>query len=132
MNCASCDGWAGTCMAACPLLLRPWRPTALPRRRRSQRLCSVGAPTTLACLELMRDAFRSIKSVASSLLAVLDDRRNGGLPRVAAIVSLYNAAGKLPTLLATLQRQSLARRGELEVVLVDSASPTDERGVFES
>ena len=45
------------------------------------------------------------------------------------IVSLYNAADKLPTLLSMLNQQSLAQRGELEVVLVDSGSPADERGV---
>jgi glycosyltransferase involved in cell wall biosynthesis len=84
------------------------------------------------CLELMQDAFLRNKSTDSTPLTVLDDRRKDSKPRVSAIVSLYNAADKLPTLLATLQRQSLAQRGELEVVLVDSASPTSERHVFES
>jgi len=90
-----------------------------------------GRSSDAACLELMQDAFSRLRRADSKPLAILDDRRNGSMPRVSAIVSLYRAADKLPTLLATLQQQSLTQRGELEVVLVDSGSPTRERQVFE-
>ena len=82
------------------------------------------------CLDLMQGAFERHRAKPDLPLAVLDDRRGGAEPRVAVIASLYNAADKLPTLLTMLQQQSLAARGELEVVLVDSNSPSDERGAF--
>ncbi len=82
------------------------------------------------CLALMQDAYDRNRTLANRPLANLDDRRGPTAPRVAVIVSLYNAADKLPTLLATLDQQTLARRGELEVVLVDSGSPADEHGAF--
>lgn len=83
------------------------------------------------CLDLMQDAFQRNRHKRDLPLAVLDDRRGAAPRRVAVIVSLYNAADKLPTLLACLAQQSLAARGELEVVLVDSNSPTDERAALE-
>lgn len=64
-------------------------------------------------------------------LAVFDDRRKGTDPAVSVIVSLYNAEAKLPTLLANLAMQSLAKHRKLEIVLIDSNSPTNERRVFE-
>ena len=64
------------------------------------------------CLEVMQDAFERNRRKRDLPLAVLDDRRGPAPRRVAVIVSLYNAAGKLPTLLACLAQQSLAARGE--------------------
>jgi glycosyltransferase involved in cell wall biosynthesis len=92
-----------------------------------------GPPETAEarCLDLMQDAFQRNRRKPDLPLAVLDDRRGDGPRRAAVIVSLYNAAGKLPTLLAGLAQQSLAQRGELEVVLVDSGSPADERAAME-
>jgi len=83
------------------------------------------------CLDLMEEAYHRHRSKPVLPLAILDDRRGSTLPRVSAIVSLYNAASKLPTLLASLNQQSLTQRGELEVVLIDSNSPTDEFRAFE-
>ncbi|TCR70031.1 glycosyltransferase [Bosea sp. BK604] len=66
-------------------------------------------------------------------LALLDDRRPaGGSPKVSVIVSLYNAESKLRTLLDNISAQSLTRAGQVEVVLVDSASPTEEYEVFKA
>ena len=89
-----------------------------------------GDDTEARCLELMRDAYRRNRHNSDPPLAV-DDRRGDVARRVCVIVSLYNAADKLPTLLACLAQQSLALRGELEVVLVDSNSPADERAAME-
>ncbi len=83
------------------------------------------------CLDLMQSSFQRNRRKPDLPLEVLDDRRGPAPRRVAVIVSLYNAASKLPTLLACLAQQSLAARGELEVVLVDSNSPTDERAALE-
>jgi glycosyltransferase involved in cell wall biosynthesis len=82
------------------------------------------------CADLIQDAFDRNRSKPDLPLAVLDDRRRNTGPRLSAIVSLYNAADKLPTLLETLRQQTLAQRGELEVVLIDSNSPTAEYQAF--
>jgi glycosyltransferase involved in cell wall biosynthesis len=63
---------------------------------------------------------------------IWDDRRGEGEYRATIIVSLYNAAEKLPLFLRTLQHQTLIKRGEAEVVLVDSGSPGNEYEVFKN
>lgn len=60
----------------------------------------------------------------------LDDRRTKSNYRVSIIVSLYNAADKLPLFLQTLQCQTLIKAGLVEIILVDSGSPGNEYGVF--
>jgi glycosyltransferase involved in cell wall biosynthesis len=82
------------------------------------------------CRDLMRDAVERNRHNPERPLAVVDDRRGSSTPRVSVIVSLYAAATKLGTLLTMLNQQSLARRGKLEVILIDSNSPADERGAF--
>ena len=61
---------------------------------------------------------------------IYDDRRGIGDVKVTVITSLYNAAGKLTCFLQALQSQTLNRTGELELILVDSGSPTDEYDVI--
>ncbi|MCA3314717.1 MAG: glycosyltransferase [Roseomonas sp.] len=85
------------------------------------------------CFDLMRAGFERNRIKPVLPLAVLDDRRpKDHRPRACVIVSLYNAADKLPTLLGMLSRQSLAQSGGLEVVLVDSNSPGEDRAAFEA
>jgi glycosyltransferase involved in cell wall biosynthesis len=87
------------------------------------------------CAALLHDAYARNLAKPELPLAVLHDPRgpaNGPVARAAVIVSLYNAADKLPTLLDNLAQQTLARSGDLEVVLVDSNSPTDERAALEA
>jgi glycosyltransferase involved in cell wall biosynthesis len=62
---------------------------------------------------------------------IWDDRRDKGEYRATIIVSLYNAATKLPLFLKTLKHQTLIQKGEAEVILMDSGSPTDEYQVFQ-
>lgn len=64
-------------------------------------------------------------------LALYRDCRPSGTPRVSVIVSLYRAASKLAVFLERLAAQTLIARGELEIILVDSASPTDEQAELE-
>ncbi|WP_439595568.1 glycosyltransferase [Falsiroseomonas sp.] len=82
------------------------------------------------CLALMQDAYARNRDKPEQPLARLEDRRGTAPRAVAVIVSLYNAADKLPTLLTMLAQQTLARQGGVEVVLVDSGSPADEHGAF--
>lgn len=85
------------------------------------------------CLDLLRGAADALRANPERPLAVLDDRRPAGhRPRVSVVASLYSAADKMPVFLSMLAEQSLAARGEMEIVLVDSASPSDERGAFEA
>jgi glycosyltransferase involved in cell wall biosynthesis len=60
---------------------------------------------------------------------VLDDHRNATPVKVAVIVSLYNAADKLNFFLTALSHQTLVKQGAVEIILVDSGSPTNEREV---
>ena len=85
-----------------------------------------------SCLALMHDALERNRTKPELPLAGREDFRGPMQPRVSVIASLYNAADKLPTLLTMLANQSLARSGELEVVLVDSNSPSDEFGALQT
>ena len=62
---------------------------------------------------------------------IFDDRRIKSNYKISVIVSLYNAASKLPQFLAALKLQTLMQKGLVEVILVDSGSPTDEYRVFQ-
>jgi len=63
---------------------------------------------------------------------IWDDRRGKSEYRATIIVSLYNAATKLLLFLKTLKHQTLIQKGEAEVILMDSGSPTDEYQVFQA
>jgi glycosyltransferase involved in cell wall biosynthesis len=62
---------------------------------------------------------------------IFDDRRIRSDYKISVIVSLYNAASKLPQFLTALKLQTLMQKGLVEVILVDSGSPTDEYRVFQ-
>jgi hypothetical protein len=51
--------------------------------------------------------------------------------KVSALVSLYKASSFVDSCLADLVGQSLFRKGQLEIVVIDSASPEDERRIVE-
>ena len=61
---------------------------------------------------------------------ILEDHRDAALPKVSVIVSLYKAAEKLSFFLTALCQQTLLKKGEVEIILVDSGSPTNEHEVF--
>lgn len=84
-----------------------------------------------AVYTLLAQRFEALKTYEPKPLAIKDDRRTAGQPRVAVIVSLYNAAEKLELFLTMLSRQTLLRKRKVEVILIDSGSPTDEREVFQ-
>ncbi len=60
----------------------------------------------------------------------MEDRRHSEIPRVAVIVSLYKAADKLPLFLHALRSQSLLSSRQMEVIFIDSGSPSDEYGAL--
>ncbi len=84
------------------------------------------------CLNLIEAArVDNLTNSANDEYEIWDDRRDKSAYRASIIVSLYNAAEKLPLFLRTLQHQTLIQRGEAEVILVDSGSPGDEYEVWQ-
>jgi len=79
---------------------------------------------------ILMDALHNNKTNPPGEFEVLDDRRAKASYKVSIIVSLYNAAGKLPLFLKTLQSQSLIKTGLAEIILIDSGSPDRENKVF--
>jgi glycosyltransferase involved in cell wall biosynthesis len=76
--------------------------------------------------------FQAQKAKAPGPFAIEDDRRSSPSPRVSVIVSLYNAESKLKLFLDQLSGQSLLEAGQMEIILIDSGSPTNERQAFEA
>jgi len=60
----------------------------------------------------------------------IDERRDKENYQVSVIVSLYNAAAKLPLFLRVLAQQTLVKKGLVEIILVDGGSPDEEYSVF--
>ena len=61
---------------------------------------------------------------------IIEARRGVKSPRVSVIISLYNAAAKLPVFWSSLRLACPLMDNAVEVVFVDSASPADERSVI--
>ena len=80
--------------------------------------------------DLLQERFLKLRNFAEKSWEHVQDYRSGE-PKVSVIVSLFKAADKLPLFLSALAQQTLARSGKMEIVLVDSGSPTNERQVFE-
>jgi len=83
-----------------------------------------------AVYALLKESERAHRVRKEKPFQILDDRRSGPAPTVSVIVSLYKAADKLQAFLARLAHQTLIGKGAVEIILVDSGSPTDERGVL--
>lgn len=84
------------------------------------------------CLALMNEQYercREMPAHHAGAFEAIDDRRARREARAAVIVSLYNAASKLDGFLEALGEQTIARSADLEIVLIDSGSPTDEARV---
>lgn len=82
------------------------------------------------CARLLDEALVINRKRPPTNFEFVDDRRNNQACKVSVIVSLYDAADKLPFFLQALSLQTLFARGQAEVVLVDSGSPGNEYAVF--
>jgi glycosyltransferase involved in cell wall biosynthesis len=80
---------------------------------------------------LLKTRFEQLRDYQEKPLKIRDDRRSGEA-KVAVIVSLYKAQDKLKFFLTALSQQTLVRQGAVEIILVDSGSPTNERAIFEA
>lgn len=81
-----------------------------------------------ACDALIRaaDAAHRRPAPLADEYEIVDDRRGPAAGRVAVVMTLYNGANKLRAFLEALQLQTLNRAGGLELVIVDSCSPSNE------
>lgn len=79
----------------------------------------------------LKQRYDELRHYQEKAWAFIDDRRHNS-PKVSVIVSLYKAEDKLRTFSMALSQQTLLKEGQVEIILVDSASPTDEKGVFEA
>lgn len=82
------------------------------------------------CRRLLDDSLRRHRHLPAFDYERLDDRRAPRSYRASVIVSLYNAADKLPRFLDALSLQTLFAADQAEIILVDSGSPGDEYSVF--
>jgi hypothetical protein len=82
-----------------------------------------------ACKDLIERTRQQNRQAPPPDYETFDDRRGATSFRVAVVVSMYNAAPKLKRFLDSLLNQTLVQRGEVEFILIDSASPTAEAGI---
>jgi glycosyltransferase involved in cell wall biosynthesis len=79
----------------------------------------------------LQDAYERNRVRQDKPWLYVEDHRTPDTPRVSVIVSLYNAADKLGFFLTALLRQTLVRKGEVEIILADSGSPADEKAIYD-
>lgn len=82
-------------------------------------------------LDVLQRAFKSHRENPLPTDAERIEQRTEQVPRVSLIVSMYNAEPKLEFFLRRVAKQTLHQRGQLELILVDSKSPTNERAVVD-
>ena len=80
----------------------------------------------------LEDQLQRHRSKGDLPLEFLDERRGNRRCRVSIIVSLYNAADKMPAFMRMLQQQRMLQSGDAEVVFVDSGSPAGEYDAFKA
>ncbi|HWK43567.1 MAG TPA: glycosyltransferase [Stellaceae bacterium] len=89
------------------------------------------AEARVRCAELIEAQYERHRTKPVLPLELVDDRRTAAPIKVSVIVSLYRAASKLPTFVSMLRQQTLLTDGQVEIVFVDSGSPTDEYAIFQ-
>ncbi len=61
---------------------------------------------------------------------LIDDRRTRLYYKVSVIISLYSAANKMLTFIKMITQQTIYPQGTMEIIFVDSGSPTNEYEIF--
>jgi glycosyltransferase involved in cell wall biosynthesis len=95
-------------------------------------LLEIHSPTSTfdSQLALLNKKLADNKQKTDLPLELLDDHRIKKNCKISVIVSLYKAAEKLLTFFKMLEQQTAVKQNDVEVVLIDSGSPTDEYSVF--
>ncbi|MBX3379458.1 MAG: glycosyltransferase [Phycisphaeraceae bacterium] len=80
--------------------------------------------------ELLEQIPARVRSNTPVKFEAMEDNRTASKPRASVIVSLYNAADKIDAFMARLELQTLLKKGQMEIILIDSGSPKDELGAL--
>jgi glycosyltransferase involved in cell wall biosynthesis len=83
------------------------------------------------CTKLLEEAYQNHLHYSAQEYEFIADRRGQNNYKVSLIVSLYKAASKLTRFLEVLAHQTLIKKQQVEVILIDSGSPDQEYQVFE-
>lgn len=83
------------------------------------------------CLNLLNNFYSNNLHYQAQEFEFIDDRREDSNYQVSIIVSLYNAAKKLPLFLNILSYQTMVQKHQAEIILIDSGSPDEEYKVFQ-
>ena len=83
------------------------------------------------CTNLLQEFYQKNLNYQSQEYEFIDERRSNSEYKVSIIVSLYNAASKLPLFVQLLSYQTLITKQQAEVILIDSGSPDQEYKVFQ-
>ncbi|KKL52690.1 hypothetical protein LCGC14_2282940, partial [marine sediment metagenome] len=87
------------------------------------------------CLDLLNNEYKDHLKPNINInndYIIFNDSRKKNHYRVSIIVSLYNAADKLPLFLSSIEQQTLFQKEELELIFVETASPLNDYEVFKS
>lgn len=86
---------------------------------------------TEKCLNILNETYQNNLEYSPEVYEFIEEKRHKESYRVSVIVSLYNASDKLPLFLRVLADQTLVKKGDVEIILVDSGSPDREYQVFQ-
>ncbi len=98
--------------------------------RAARAMYGAGDNRDSACAALLEEARTANSANRRADYEFIDDRRGNVAPRVSIIVSLYNAAAKLPFFVRSLSNQTLIQSRAAEIILIDSGSPGPDYAVF--
>lgn len=82
------------------------------------------------CRALLDEALTTNKQGSKFEFELIDDARKSASYHVSIIVSLYNAADKLPRFIDALKHQTMLKAEKAELILIDSGSPGKEYEAF--
>lgn len=83
------------------------------------------------CTNFLQEMYQKNLDYQPQEYEFIDERRANSSYQVSIIVSLYNAASKLPLFLQLLTYQTMIQKQQVEVILIDSGSPDQEYKVFQ-
>lgn len=75
------------------------------------------------CLNFLQETYQKHLNYTPQEYEFIDDRRDKSNYQISIIVSLYNAAPKLPLFLQLLSEQTMIKNQQVDVILIDSGSP---------
>jgi glycosyltransferase involved in cell wall biosynthesis len=98
----------------------------------SEALLAIHSPKSTfdSQLALLNKKLAEHKNKPDMPFEFIDDRRAKKHYKVSVIVSLYKAADKFSTFMRMLDQQTAIKNDDIEIVFIDSGSPTDEYSIF--